>query len=73
MKEDEILTPKRKEMLFPIIITQSVCIALILLTLFAVKLFFKGTYKEAKKWYDGNFCIDTSISEVLEVGESDEV
>jgi len=73
MNQEEIFTHKRKEMLFPIIITQSVCVALILLTLFVVKLFFVDTYKEAKKWYSDNICIDTSISEVLEVGENNEV
>lgn len=65
MDENEVLSGKSREMLFPFIITQCICVAVILITLFVTKLFFKGTYNKAKVWYEKNFCVDTSISEVL--------
>ena len=72
MDDNEISTVKKRETLFPFIITQCVCVSIVLLTLLAVKLFFKGTYKDEKLWYEENICVDTDINEVL-AGEDDEV
>lgn len=65
--EEEILTPKR-EMVLPIIITQVVCVAVMIVTVLTVKFFFKDIFKEVKNWYADNMLIDTSISDV-ETGE----
>lgn len=66
MDENEVLIGRKSEMLFPFVITQAVCVALILLTILATKLFFKGTYNKAKIWYEKNICVDTTIESVLE-------
>jgi len=66
MEDNEVINVKKRNMLFPFIITQCVCIAVILLTVFAVKLFFKDTYKKAKYWYEKNICVDTDIASVIE-------
>ena len=48
-----------------ITLTQCICMIIILLSIFTVKYFFKGTYNELKEWYKENICIDTDINEVL--------
>ncbi len=72
MEDNEVLNVKKRDMLFPFIITQCVCVVLVLLTVFATRLFFKDTYKKAKVWYEKNICIDTDINEVI-TGEKDEI
>ncbi|MBR7133878.1 MAG: hypothetical protein IKD04_10155 [Clostridia bacterium] len=64
MDENEILSkPKNR---FPdIIITQAVCVIIILLTLTVMKYFFKGHFKKIEKWYNLHICSDTNISEIL--------
>lgn len=57
-----------------IVITQCICVAIILISLLVTKYFFKGTYAEIKEWYNENICIGTDINEVLESdGEQDAV
>ena len=53
-----------------IIITEIVCISLLLLTVFTTKMFFKDTFLELKDYYFMTLCLDTDIYEVL--GENDE-
>lgn len=58
-----------------LITAQAVCTVIILIAVLVMKYFFVGYYKTVKKWYDKNFCAETSISEVLEDsgGERDEI
>ena len=65
MDENEALNDKGREVLFPFLITQCICVAVIIITLFATKLFFKGTYEKARLWYKENMCTDTDVNEVL--------
>ena len=53
-----------------IIITQIVCVALLLLSVFITKTFFKDTFLELKGYYIQTFSLDTDIYEVL--GENNE-
>ena len=48
-----------------IVITQSVCVAIILLSLIAMKYLFSGTFNSVKQWYEINVCNDTDVNEVL--------
>ena len=73
MENEEILQTKSKEMLPYIIITQSVCVILILLTVLTVKFFFKDNYSEVKTWYNHNICVDTDINQVISEGVTDEI
>jgi len=60
---------KVNDNLTKLIITQTVCVAIILLSIITVKYFFKGTYKKLLKFYNENICVTTDINEVL----SDEI
>lgn len=73
MENDEILTPKKRDCFPHIIITQSICVVIILLTVLVVKYFFKGTYNQVKEWYSQNICVDTDINQVISDGETDEI
>ena len=63
MDEQENLRPKGG--FFGIIITQITVTLIILLSVLAVKYFFKGTYKNLHNWYCRNVLVDTDIEEVL--------
>lgn len=52
-----------------LIITQSVCVLIIITSVLVTKYFFKGTYKKLDSWYKENVCVTTDINEVL----SDEI
>lgn len=64
-----------KSVIAALITAQAVCTVIILIAVIVMKYFFGGYYKTVKKWYDKNFCAETSISEVLEDsgGERDEI
>lgn len=64
MDEQENLRPKSG--FFGIIITQITITLIILLSVLAVKYFFKGTYLTLKEWYGVNICAETDINEVLD-------
>lgn len=64
MDEQENLRPKGG--FFGIIITQMTVTLIILLSVLAVKYFFKGTYLTLKEWYSVNICAETDINEVLD-------
>lgn len=49
-----------------IIITQTICVLVVLLSVIVVKYFFKAEYAELEKWYKDNIAVNTEISEVLE-------
>ena len=48
-----------------IIITQAICIALVLCSVLIVKYFFKDEYVKVKHWYSENVATNTDIQEVL--------
>lgn len=50
---------------FAIVITQCICVVIILLSVLCIKYFFKGTYKQIKVFYENEICSDTDIGEVL--------
>lgn len=60
---------------FKIIVTQALCVLIILLTITIVKFFFKGTFSKLKVWYTQNICAQTDVNEVIQEpkGEKDEV
>lgn len=63
MDEQENFKPKGG--FFGITITQTIVTLIILLSVLAVKYFFKGTYLSLKEWYSVNICAETDINEVL--------
>lgn len=74
MSKANEITSNSKNYFSIIIITQCICIAIILLSVFAVKYFFRGTYKQLKEWYNQKICVDTDINEVLKSdGDTDEI
>lgn len=57
-----------------IVITQSICILIILISLILMKYFWKDTFSSVKKWYEINICNDTDVNEVLlSNGDNDEI
>ena len=70
MPEEEI-NPRPSSQLANIIITQAICIALILIAVLITKYFFKDTYNELKIFYEQQICDDTDINEVI--GEENEI
>ena len=61
---------KPKNYYVSIIITQSICVALIALSVVCIKYFFKDSYKQIKEFYKNEICSQTDIDEVLKgIGE----
>lgn len=48
-----------------IIITQCICVTVIIFTILGLKLCFKEEFSAVKDWYTKNICVDTDINEVL--------
>ena len=53
------------EWFYKVIILQAVCVLIIILSLLAIKYFFKGEFKEVQAFYYENIAVDTDINEVL--------
>lgn len=66
MEQEEILNTKPKERMPHIIITQSICVIMVIATLLVTKYFFKKEFKRVKDWYIKNICVNTDINEVIE-------
>ena len=49
-----------------IIIAEAAVVLIFLLTLTALKYFFKDYYAEVKKWHGASLCAETDIKEVIE-------
>lgn len=49
-----------------IIITQALCMLVVLLSVITIKYLFKSEFKTLQKWYVKEFCNDTLIEEVIE-------
>ncbi len=57
-----------------ILITQSLCVATVILTVLILKFLSPTTFKAAKDWYNTNILNDTNVNEVLLTdGEADEI
>lgn len=55
------------------VISECICVLIVLLSFFVIKFFFVKQYNELLKWYNENICVDTDVNEVLEIGgEEDE-
>lgn len=48
-----------------IVITEFICVAVVLLSVLSIKYFFKSEFKSLKKWYTAEICDDTRIEEVI--------
>lgn len=70
METEETLKSRSFDRLSQIIITECVCIGLILVSVLVIKYFFKGTYTELKAWYEAYICDNTEIDEVIGKEES---
>lgn len=73
METPENTIPEKTNKWLHIIITQFICVAIILSTILITKFFFKDTYTELKEWYKTNICNDTDINEILQDGDIDEI
>lgn len=65
MYENDILKPDFVDKGLHIALTQFICVAIILIAVIVVKLFFKDCYAELKVWYTDNICVETEVDEVL--------
>ena len=54
-----------------IIIAEAAVVLIILLTLTALKYFFKDYYAGVKEWYGASLCAETDIKEVIETAGGD--
>ena len=54
-----------------IIIAEAAVVLIFLLTLTALKYFFKDYYAEVKEWYGASLCAETDIKEVIETAGGD--
>ena len=75
MEEIEKLTGSDKGRAAAIITVQAVTVLIILLSVLTMKYFFPEYYSEVRKWYETEFCSETSADEVLKAagGDTDEV
>lgn len=48
-----------------LVIAQTICVLIIILSVVTVKYFFKGTYKKLLSWYKEEVLVTTDINEVL--------
>lgn len=54
-----------KEILLAVIITEVLCVAVILLTVAFMKYFWQEGFNEAKSFYSEHFLAETTLSEVI--------
>ena len=56
---------EKRGMYINIIITQAICMIVVLLSVITIKYFFKSDFKELKDWYKTQITADTRIEEVV--------
>lgn len=56
-----------------ILIAQTVCVVIILLTIFVVKTFWQPLFSKIKDNYNSRFLTETSVNEVLQEDDESEV
>ena len=62
------------EYFYKIIITELICIGLIIISVFLIKSFSNKIYSSLKEFYIQNLCVDTDINEVIKTdGETNEI
>lgn len=49
-----------------VMITEVICMLVVLLSVITIKYLFKSEFKTLQKWYVEEFCNDTLIEEVIE-------
>ncbi len=65
-EQTEVIEIRPKNMYIPICITQAVCVAVILIAVLIIKLFFEDSYQKIQKWCADNVLAETNISQVFE-------
>ncbi len=53
------------EWFYKVVIVESVCVLLIILSLLTMKYFFKDEFERAEDFYQKNMTVDTDVYEVL--------
>lgn len=71
--ENTDISNKKRDNYLNIIVVESVCVLIILLSVFVTKLLFKNVYQSVEDWYNKNICVDTDINQVAEEGNFDAV
>ncbi len=69
MENTENKTARARNYYISIMITQFICVLILLLSVICMKYFFKGTYSRVKEFYVNELCSDTDINEVLQAGD----
>ncbi len=64
---------KPKNTYMQICMTQAVCIAVILIAVLIIKFFFKSGYEKAQKWYSKYILDETTVSEIFDGENDDEI
>lgn len=57
---------EKKGMYINIIITEALCVAIVLASVLGIKYLFASDYKKLQKWYFTEITNDTEIQEVIE-------
>ena len=73
MDAKNTVSSQKKSKWMHIIITQAICVSIILIGILITKYFFKATYSDIKEWYEINIQNDTDINEVLNDGGINEI
>lgn len=71
MDTDDILKKPKKDKFLNIIVTEIICVFLLILVVLVTKYFFKVEFIEFKEWYNQNFLVDIDINQVLEDDEDE--
>lgn len=64
---------KPKNTFVAVLITQSICVVMIILSVLTVKFFFKAEHKKLAEWYEKNVAAGISAEDVLNKVGSDEI
>lgn len=74
MAEKEAITEiKPKNTFVAVLITQSICVLIIIASVLVTKFFFKTQYKKLAGWYEKNAAVGVSAEEVLKQANRDEI
>ncbi len=70
MEENEMSLPRPLEREVQIILAESICVMLILLSVLLIKFCFADLYQNIGAWYVNHLCAETELSDVLELPEA---
>ena len=65
VSEKENLEKETRSGFVAIVLTQAVCIAVILIAVLIIKFFFGQSFREVQKWYGDNILDETCVSDVF--------